>query len=357
MNMEVLGSWLGLLAVPALVLLNAFFVAAEFALVAVRRTRVDEMINHRRVGSGAVKYAIDHLDNAVAATQLGITLASLALGWAGEPSMARLIVPLFSFLPEEGSYVAAHTVATILAFTMITFLHVIIGELVPKAIALGRPDIVSLWLARPLLWFSLVMRPFIVVMNALGNGVVRLLGFEPLSGHQMVHSVEELGMIIEETRRAGVLPRDQAEYVRNVFRLPAKLVRDCLVPRERMAALELHMPQERILEAVREGAHTRMPVFEGDFDHIVGIVNTKDLFHLFSLRGMVVLDDAMYPAIFVGPERPISEVLRQFRRQRRPMAVVRDKDGRTLGLITLEDIVEEIVGEIEDEHDPLPQRR
>jgi putative hemolysin len=150
------------------------------------------------------------------------------------------------------------------------------------------------------------------------------------------------------------LPRDQAEYVRNVFRLPAKHVRDCLVPRERMAALDLHMPEQRILEAVRDGAHTRMPVYEGNVDNIVGIVNTKDLFHLFSLRGMVVLDDAMYPPIFVDPDRPISEVLRQFRRQRRPMAVVRDRQGKTLGLITLEDIVEEIVGEIEDEHDPPP---
>ena len=175
------------------------------------------------------------------------------------------------------------------------------------------------------------MRPFIAVMNAIGNGVVRLLGFEPVSGHQMVHSVEELGLIIEETRRAGVLPRDQAEYVRNVFRLPAKRVRDCLVPRERMAALELHMPEERILEEVRDGAHTRMPVYDGDLDNIVGIVNTKDLFHLFSLRGMVVLDDAMYPPIFVDPDRPISEVLRQFRRQRRPMAVVRDARRQDAG--------------------------
>jgi CBS domain containing-hemolysin-like protein len=357
MNMDLVGSVLGVLAVPLLLLLNAFFVAAEFSLVGVRRTRIDEMIIHRRAGAGAVRNAVDHLDDTVAATQLGITLASLGLGWAGEPSMARLIVPLFGFLPQDASWLAAHTAATIVAFALITFLHVVLAELVPKAIALGRPDAISLWVARPLVWFSLVMRPFIAVMNVVGNGVVRMLGFEPLSGHQMLHSVEELGLIIEETRRAGVLPRDQAEYVRNVFRLPAKRVRDCLVPLERMAALDLHMPQERILEKVRAGAHTRMPVYEGNPNNIVGIVNTKDLFHLFSLRGMVVLDDAMYPPIFVDPDRPISEVLREFRRQRRPMAVVRDGQGRTLGLITLEDIVEEIVGEIEDEHDPPPRER
>ena len=357
MDTGLVASALGLLAVPLLVLLNAYFVAAEFSLVAVRRTRVDEMINNRRAGALAVKHAIENLDDAIAATQLGITLASLGLGWVGEPSMARLIEPLFGFLPATTSWIATHTVATIVAFALITCLHVILGELAPKAIALERPDMVSLWVARPLLWFSAVMRPFIAMMNWMGNGVVRMLGFEPLSGHQMVHSVEELGLIIEETRRAGLLPRDQAEYVRNVFRLPAKRVRDCLVPLQRMAALELHMPEQRILEKVRDGAHTRMPVYDGDVANIVGIVNTKDLFHLFSLRGMVVLDDAMYPPIFVDPDRPISEVLRQFRRQRRPMAVVRDRQGKILGLITLEDIVEEIVGEIEDEHDPLPVPR
>jgi len=354
-NTELIVGALGLLSVPLLVLLNAFFVAAEFALVAVRRTRVDEMVNNRRVGAIAVRNAIDRLDDAIAATQLGITVASLALGWVGEPFVARLVEPLFSFMPEQGAWIARHSVATILAFALITFLHVILGELAPKAVALQRPDSVALWVARPLLWFARLMRPFIVLMNGAGNGVVRLLGFKPISGHEMAHSMEEVALIVEESRQAGVLPRDQAEYVHNVFRLPAKKVRDCLVPLEKMAGLELNMPENKILEQVREGAHTRMPVYDRDPDNIVGIVNTKDLFHLFSLRGMVVLDDAMYPPIFVDPDRPISEVLRQFRRQRRPMAVVRNAEGKTLGLITLEDIVEEIVGEIEDEHDPPPR--
>ena len=346
---------LGVLAVPVLVLVNAGFVAAEFALVAVRRTRVDEMVAARWVGATAVKKAIEHLDDAIAATQLGITLASLALGWIGELCLARVIVQGLEFLPKGWAIVSSHTLSVIISFSLITFLHVILGELAPKAIALQQPDIVSLWVTPPLLWFAKIMRPFITLLNGIGNWVVRMLGFEAVSGHQMLHSVEELALLIEETRRAGVLPRDQAEYVRNVFRLPEKLVRDCLVARERIAALELHMPEEKILEAVREGAHTRMPVYDGTIDNIVGIVNTKDLFHLFSLRGMVVLDDAMYPALFVQPDRPISEMLREFRRKRRPMAIVQDDNGRTVGIITLEDIVEEIVGEIEDEHD-LPAR-
>jgi CBS domain containing-hemolysin-like protein len=346
----------GTLAIPFFVLLNAFFVAAEFALVAVRRTRVEEMVQARKVGALAVKHAVQHLDNAIAATQLGITIASLALGWVGEPVAARLIYPLLGFLPEHGAWITSHGLGTGIAFALITFLHVILGELAPKAVALQRPDVVSLWVSRPLLWFSRIMHPFIYVMNGLGNAVVRLLGFQAVSGHQMLHSVEELGLLIEETRRAGVLPRDQAEYVRNVFRLPAKKVRDCLVPRQRMATLDLRMTEEKILEAVREGAHTRMPVCDGDPHNIVGIVNTKDLFHLLSLRGMVILEDAMYPAIFVDPDRPISEVLRDFRRARRPMAIVRQGE-HVLGLITLEDIVEEIVGEIEDEHDLPPKGR
>lgn len=347
---------LGVLAIPFFVALNAFFVAAEFALVAVRRTRVEEMVQARRAGALAVKHAVQHLDNAIAATQLGITVASLALGWVGEPVAARLLYPLFSRLDQPGAWITAHGLGVGIAFTLITFLHVIVGELAPKAVALQRPDAVSLWVARPLFWFATATRPFIAVMNGLGNGVVRLLGYQPASGHQMLHSVEEIGILIEETRRAGLIPRDQAEYVRNVFRLPAKFVRDCLVPRERVAMLELHMSEEQVLQAVREGAHTRMPVCDGDPQNIVGIVNTKDLFHLFSLRGMVILEDAMYPAIFVDPERPISEVLRDFRRARRPMAIVRDRRQQVLGIITLEDIVEEIVGEIEDEHD-LPPRR
>jgi CBS domain containing-hemolysin-like protein len=242
-------------------------------------------------------------------------------------------------------------------------MHVILGELAPKAIALQSPERMSLVVSPPLLWFAKVAKPFTVVMNTVGNYFLGKLGFEPLRGHQMVHSVDELALLVEETRRAGVLKQDQAEYLRNVFRMPAKLVRDCLVPRERMAALEVHMPEKKVLEAVREGAHTRMPVYDGDPNNIVGIVNTKDLFHLFSLQGMIVLDDAMYPPLFVEPDRPISDVLREFRRRRRPMAIVREgSDGPVLGIITLEDIVEEIVGEIEDEHDlpppaPTPKKK
>jgi CBS domain containing-hemolysin-like protein len=345
---------LGLLSVPLLVLLNSFFVAAEFALVAVRRTKVEEMIKKKRAGAEAVKRAVSHLDGAIAATQLGITLASLALGWVGEPAIAHLFEPLLQWLPVNWINLASHSLSAIIAFTTITFLHVVIGELAPKALALQRPDEISLLVASPLLIFAQITRPAILLMNGVGNWVVRRLGFKPVSGHQMVHSVEELSLLVEETRQAGVLAADQAEYLHNVFRLSTKCVCDIVVPPEKVAALEVHAPEEKILEAVREGAHTRMPVYDRDFDHVIGIVNTKDLFYLFSLRGVVVLHDALYKPLYFPPNMSVAVALREFKRQKKQMAVVKDNAGHVLGIVTLEDIIEEIVGDIEDEHD-LPR--
>jgi CBS domain containing-hemolysin-like protein len=172
----------------------------------------------------------------------------------------------------------------------------------------------------------------------------------------MVHSVEELKLLIEDSEEAGVLDADQAAFVQNVFHLSNKRVIDCMVPRDKMAALELSTPPDKVLEAVRSGAHTRIPIYEGQIDNIVGIVNTKDLFYLFSLQGVVILQDAMYPPLFLKPDESMANALRLFRRARRPMALVRNEADQILGLITLEDVLEEIVGDIEDEHDrPTPK--
>lgn len=344
-------NWLLLLTVPALVALNAFFVAAEFSLVAVRRTQIEEMIRKGLRGAISLKKQVEHLDHAIAATQLGITLASIGLGFVGEPALARLLMPLFETLPGPWNFVARHSVAIAIAFIVITFLHVILGELAPKAIALQRPARVALWVAIPLEIFTFVTRPVVVVMNGIGNWIVRKLGFRAITGEQMLHSVEEILMLVDQIEEAGLLTPDQAEYVQNVFRLSTKRVADCMVPREKMAALELQTPPEKVLEIVRLGAHTRLPVYDGDLDNIVGVVNTKDLFYLFSLRGVVVLQDALYPALFLKPNQPIADALRLFKKSHRPMAIVRDEHGKTLGLLTLEDVLEEIVGDIEDEHD------
>jgi CBS domain containing-hemolysin-like protein len=192
-------------------------------------------------------------------------------------------------------------------------------------------------------------------MNGTGNTILRWSGFRP-AAEGMVHSVEELLLLIEDTEEAGVLDADSAEFVQNVFLLSDKAVKDCMVPREKMAVLEISTPEDKVLEAVRSGAHTRMPVYEGALDNIVGIVNTKDLFYLFSLRGVVVLEDALYPPLYLRPDESLANALRLFRKARRHMALIRDDEGKIHGLITLEDVLEEIVGDIEDEHDrPTPK--
>jgi CBS domain containing-hemolysin-like protein len=345
-----------LLSIPVLVTINGLFVASEFALVAVRKTRVEEMARQGLKGSRALEAALDRLDRSIAATQLGITLASIALGWTGEPALADLLQPLFTAVHESWRGGVAHTVATGLALFLITFMHVVFGELLPKNMALQTPDQTALWLAAPLNVFARLTRPLTLVMGGTANVILRLLGYEPARGDEMVHSVEELALLIEDTEEAGILDPDQAELVVNVFHLSDKRVRDCMVPREKMATLELSSPPDKVLEAVRSGAHTRMPVYEGEPDKVVGIVNTKDLFFLFSLRGVVVLEDALYPPLFLKPDESIANALRLFRKAHRPMALVRDEEGKILGLITLEDVLEEIIGDIEDEHDrPTPK--
>jgi CBS domain containing-hemolysin-like protein len=347
---------LGLLSIPLLVALNGLFVAAEFALVAVRKTRVEELVRRGQQGAKAVDDATANLDRSIAATQLGITLASIALGWAGEPALARLLEPLFRFLPDTWGTVAAHSVAVGFAFLSITFLHVVFGELIPKTMALQKPDGTALWVAGPLVLFAKLTRPLIALMNGTGNGILRLCGFRPASSGERAHSIEELTLLIEDTEAAGILGPTQAEFVRKVFRLSGKRVQDCMVPRDNMAVLELNSPPDTVLDAVRQGAHTRMPVYGKNLDNIVGIVNTKDLFYLFSLKGVVILEDALYPPLFLKPDEDVANAFQLFRKTRRPMALVRDTQGKILGLITLEDVLEEIVGDIEDEHDrPTPK--
>ncbi len=346
----------GLLAIPALVVLNGLFVAAEFALVAVRTTWVEEMVAKGVKGARAVEAALSKLDRSIAATQLGITLTSIGLGFVGEPALAGIVENWTQSLPASWQGVVTHSAATALAFLLITYLHVVFGELVPKSVALQKTGRTVLWLTGPLIAFTRLSRPLILLMNGTASRVLRLFGLKPVTAEEMVHSVEELMLLIEDTEEAGIIDPDQAEFVQNVFHLSDRRVSDCMVPRERMMALELNTPPDKILEAARTGAHTRMPVYEGQLDNIVGIVNTKDLFYLFSLRGVVILQDALYPALFLPPDQSIANALRLFRKAHRPMALVRDEAGKILGLITLEDVIEEIVGDIEDEHDrPTPK--
>ena len=338
-------------AVPLFVIINAFFVAIEFALVTVRWTRVEQLVEEGRPGARLARGLVENLSDSLAATQLGITLSSLALGWLGEPSVARSLTPFFLWLPGPLSTAFRHGAAVALAFLVISYLHMVLGELMPRAIGIQHAEKVVLLFGAPLLAFRTVTRPLVVFMRRSGDLAVRLFRVpEPLK-ESLVHTGDEIEMLIKEGQEAGVIQPDEAKYARAVFELSDKKVRDIMVPRERVVAISRHAKPDDILETARMSAHTRMPVWDGEPDHVVGIVNTKDLFHIFSLMNLVILEDAMYPALTMDPETTLGRALNLFRRERRQMAVVCGTQGRFLGIVTLEDILEEIVGEIEDEHD------
>ncbi len=347
-------SLLGLLGVIALVVTNAFFVATEFALVAVRRTQIEIWVAEGRRGARAVQAAIEHLDDSIAATQLGITLASLGLGWLGEPALAGLIRPVLAAIGVE-STVVVHSLALVLAFSAITFVHVVAGELAPKAVALDFPGRVALVCAKPLLAFGRVFRPILVFMNGAGNALVRAFGVKPAGQAQSVHSPDELSLLVSESRAAGVIRPYSGRILGNVFRLSRTRVRDVMVPREEVTAVPSRIDPDDLLDLLRESGFTRLPVYGESLDHIVGILHAKDLFHLYARDRVVVMRDAIRPATQFDPDLPVVDALRQFRSGRQHLAIVRKDDDPVLGVCTLEDVLEEIVGEIEDEHDePTP---
>ena len=342
----------GLIAIPLLVAVNGFFVAAEFALVSIRRTRVEELVNQKVHGAASLMYAISDLSRSVAVCQLGITVASLALGFVSEPAIHRIIHPALSGLPADW----ARVVSILLTLSLITYMHVVFGEQMPKIAALQEYERIGLWVARPVNLFGRFTGPIIRLMNGSSSWFLRRLGYKSDGEEGEIHTVDELRLLVEDTEEAGLLDPDAADMVLNVFALTDKKVRDCMVPRDKMSSLDVNSPPDKVLEVARLGAHTRMPVFEGKPDNIVGIVNTKDLFFLFSTSGAVLLEDALYPATFLDPDEPVANAFRLFRKSHRPMAVVRDAASVVVGLITLEDVLEEIVGDIEDEHDvPVPK--
>lgn len=347
-----IGLMLALFAVPVLVFINGFFVAAEFALVSVRKTRIEEMVNGGIVGASKVQKIIGNLDQTIAATQLGITIASIGLGFVGEPAAARIVLPLFQWVIPEWKEVTVHGIATLIAFVGVTFIHVVFGELIPKTLALRAPEKASIAVSSTMILFNFFTLPIIKIMNGTALFMIRRMGISVSEVPVIAHSVEELKLLIEDTEEAGILEAEQATFLQNVFQLSSKTVSDCMIPREKMGMIELSLPFEQVMELIRDGGHTRMPVFDKEIDNVVGIVNTKDLFYLISAKGVVVLEDALYPVIFMKPEYTIAHALKIFKNSHRHMAVVRDEvSQQVLGLITFEDILEEIVGEIEDEHD------
>jgi len=375
---------LGLISVVVLVLTNAFFVAAEFSLISVRRTRIAELVARGESGAEAVQKAIENPDRVIAATQLGITLASLGLGWVGEPALTHLLNPLVSLFPEAIRSGLSHSISAVVAFIVITFLHVVIGELAPKSIALQNPERTSLFVAGPTLWTERLFKPAIWILNGTGNALLRLVGVQPASGHQLAHSVEELKMLVSASAEGGVVEADEREMLHAVFDFSGLVVRQVMIPRTEVVAVEASTPVPEVINLIAQTNYTKYPVYVNNLDQIVGIVHVKDLLGTSEamnaiLQAHLSLSDKMRPqpqspdrqtsdvqgdaaapcvvgdfvreTLFVPETLSVGALLGLFRDKRQHIAIVMDEYGGTAGLVTLEDLLEEIVGEVGDQFD------
>jgi putative hemolysin len=343
---------LKILAVFALVFANAFFVAAEFSLVSVRRTRVDELIAQGNATAGVVRRAIDDPDRFIAATQLGITLASLALGWAGEPAVAHLIEPYLARLPTGAVDVTAAAIASAIAFALITFLTVVLGELAPKSVALQYPEETAFVVARPTVFFENVFRPAIWLLNGSGNLILRTVGLQTPSGHQRVHSVEELKMLVADSEKGGVLEAGEKEMIHRAFEFAERQVYETMIPRTDVVGVEAQATVGDLLSLFSQASHARFPVYEESLDNVVGVVAIKDVLKAIADHGLDAarpVRDLARPAYFVPETKQVGQLFNEMREQHLQMAIIIDEYGGTAGIVTIEELVEEIVGRLSDE--------
>ncbi|HET7429545.1 MAG TPA: hemolysin family protein [Gaiellales bacterium] len=344
---------LALLAVILIVLANGFFVAAEYALVTVRRTRIQELIAQ---GSRAARRVDELQQNParfISAIQLGVTLSSLALGAIGEPVVSKLLEKPLDLLPESWHGGIALTISSILAFAILSFFHVVLGEIVPKSYTLLHAERVALVVAGPINVFYAVFRPFIWALIAASSTVLRWLGLPPEARRTAVHSEEELKMLVTASREQGVLEEEEQTMLHKVFEFADKDAADVMVPRPDMVALPLDMPVAELLRLMLQHPYTRYPVYDGEFDDIAGVLHVRDLFAALHDRGIERVDvrALLRPAIVVPETKRLDELLAEFRATSNHMAIVVDEYGSVAGLATLEDLIEEIVGEIGDEFD------
>lgn len=353
MEESILLDLIGILAIGLLVGANGFFVAAEFSLVSVRRTRIAELITQGNVAAEDVQKAINDPDRVIAATQLGITLSSLALGWVGEPALAHLVYPIVSMFPSSFQSEVSHSISAVIAFSLITFLHVVVGELAPKSIALQDPERTSMIVARPTLLTEKIFKPVIWALNGTGNALLKFMGVEPATGHHLVHSIEELKMLVTASTRGGVVEEEEREMLHAVFDLGEMMVRHVMIPRTEITAAEADTPIREVIQLVSEKTYTKIPVYEDNLDQIIGVVHLKDL--LIGIRDIesrtLYARDFLREPIFVPETLTVNGLLRVFRNKRQHIAIVMDEFSGTAGLVTLEDLLEEIVGEVSDPFD------
>lgn len=334
-----------------LVFLNGFFVLAEFAIVKVRKTRLEELAQQGNSQAKLALKMVSSIDSYLSAVQLGITLASLGLGWIGEPAIVSLLEPLVQpFFP--GNTILLHSIAVAVGFTIITLLHVVLGELVPKSIAIQKAESMTLFAVWPLYIFHKIGYPIITVFDHTAWGLLKLFGVNPIKDIETAHSEEELRLIVNASQRGGVLDQMERELIDNVFDFADRLTREIMIPRQDMICLYLEDEFAENMAVVRSSGHTRYPLCHKDKDHVLGMVHIRDLMDPGILKEQVIDLRSIMRRILVVPEgMPVAKLLQLMRREKTHMAVVADEYGGTAGLVALEDIIEEIVGDIQDEHD------
>ncbi|GAB4244644.1 MAG: hemolysin family protein [Thermoleophilia bacterium] len=338
---------LGVIAVFVLVLLNGFFVAAEFAIVKVRTTRIEELVDEGNRRARVAQHLTANLDSYLSATQLGITMSSLGLGWIGEPALAHLIRPVIEVFGLT-SETASHTASAVTAFAIITFLHIVLGELAPKSLAIQKSEETSLWVAWPLRLFYRLFIPVIWLFNTAALGFLRLLGVRPATEAQLAHSEEELRMIIAASQEGGHIDEVEQSIMRRALYFGERAVTEIMVPRTEMAALPANMPIGEALNVVAETNHTRYPVYEEDLDNTVGYVHVKELYRASPDKPVRTL---LRPIGFLAETTSIETALLRFQSTRTPLAIVVDEHGGTAGIVTIQDVIEELIGEVQDEFD------
>lgn len=340
-----------LVAVLALVGANGFFVAAEFGLVAVRRTRIQELQDQGSRRATSTLKALAELNLMLSGCQLGITFASLGLGWIGEPALADLIEPAFTSLPSPIDVIATHSTAVIIAFAIITFLHVVLGELVPKNAAIAVPETVALWVATPMRVFAFTFKPLIWLFNEAANQILRWFGVnaEPKLG--VLHTPDELAIIVDESRRGGTIDAGHSEILTRTLEFPDRRAVEAMVPRVAAYSISAGATLDEVLDLAEKTGHSRFPVWRERQDEFIGLVHLKDMLRRANQDSQATVGEAMRAPLLVPESAHLEDVLIEMRRKRTHFAIVLDEFGSTAGIITMEDILEELVGDIRDEYD------
>ena len=330
--------------------LNGFFVAAEFAIVKVRYSQIQLKAEQGNKVAKLAEHIIKHLDAYLSATQLGITIASLALGWLAEPAVAKLIRGFFDYWDISISERLLENISVGVGFTFITILHIVFGELAPKSIAIRKPEPTTMMISYPLYWFFMIFRPFIWSMNLLSNVVLKIVGIQPANEHDS-HSVDELRLLVDQSKQGGVIQAENYEIIKNAFDFTDHNAKQIMVPRHEIFALDIELTTKEIVEKVLDNGYSRIPIYEDSLDNILGIAYTKDIFREYFKKPNFKIKSILHPVYYVYENKLISEILSEFQKQHSHLAIVMDEFGSTQGIITLEDILEELVGEIQDEDD------